>query len=69
MEAKLPVILHDQLSSVDYSCCRLPQRNRTSIVVLTKKKNFRELQALEWAENAHFGSEKRETEKNERSVF
>ena len=45
------------------------KKNRTSIVVLTKKKNFRELQALEWAENAHFGSEKRETEKNERSVF
>lgn len=37
--------------------------------ILTKKKNFRELQALEWAENVHFGSEKRETEKNERSVF
>ena len=69
MEAKLPVILHDQLSSVDYSCCRFRKKNRTSIVVLTKKKNFRELQALEWAENAHFGSEKRETEKNERSVF
>lgn len=45
------------------------KKNRTSIVVLTKKKNFRELQALEWAENAHFESEKRETEKNERSVF
>ena len=26
MEAKLPVILHDQLSSVDYSCCRFPQK-------------------------------------------
>jgi len=39
------------------------------LLFLTKKKNFRELQALEWAENAHFGSEKRETEKNERSVF
>ena len=36
------------------------KKNRTSIVVLTKKKNFRELQALEWAENAHFGSEKRD---------
>ena len=34
-----------------------------------KEEKFRELQALEWAENAHFGSEKRETEKNERSVF
>lgn len=26
MEAKLPVILHDQLSSVDYSCYRFPQK-------------------------------------------
>lgn len=44
------------------------QRTSTK-TILTKKENFRELQALKWAENAHFGSGKRETEKNERSVF
>ena len=44
------------------------QRTSTK-TILTKKENFRELQALEWAENVHFGSGKRETEKNERSVF
>jgi len=69
MEAKLPVILHDQLSSVDYSCCRFPQKESNEYCCSHKEEKFRELQALEWAENAHFGSEKRETEKNERSVF
>ena len=45
------------------------KKNRTSIVVLTKKKNFRELQALEWAENAHFGSEKEKRRKTSEAFF
>lgn len=38
------------------------QRTSTK-TILTKKENFRELQALEWAENAHFGSEKEKRRK------
>ena len=40
MEAKLPVILHDQLSSVDYSCCRFPQKESNEYCCSHKEEKF-----------------------------
>ena len=40
MEAKLPVILHDQLSSVDYSCCGFPQKESNEYCCSHKEEKF-----------------------------
>ena len=40
MEAKLPVILHDQLSSVDYSCCRFPQKESNEYCCFSQRRKI-----------------------------
>ena len=51
MEAKLPVILHDQLSSVDYSCCRFPQKESKRVLLLLVASQFLGISRMDEQDN------------------